>query len=49
MIRYIYLSLVMLLTLVAPVANDIMAADSATTVNKHDVQIDWAQWSAGKR
>jgi hypothetical protein len=26
------------------VANDIMAADSATTVNKHDVQIDWAQY-----
>jgi len=44
MIRYSYFSLVMLLTLLSSLGNDIMAADTATAVNSSNVQIDWTQY-----
>ena len=44
MIRYGYFSLALLLTLLSALGNDIMAADTEKTVNKNNVQTDWAQY-----
>ena len=44
MIRYGYFSLALLLTLLSALGNDIMAADTEKTVNKNNVQVDWAQY-----